>query len=639
MTQPAQAQLLNSPQFAAQVVRLVPGVLYVRDLRDGKNVFANRSVAEALGYSQEEILARGAAFAAAVMHPDDFARIPDRAGAFDSLADGDSIEFEYRMRHRDGEWRWFLSRDTVFARDADGTPLQVIGTATDITERKLAEAQLLASEARFRTLAEAMPHFVWETDAAGEAVYENARWYDYTGLTHGHTCRGGWLSVIHPDDARRMARAWATAVRTGGEYDTHCRFRRVRDGAYRWFRVKGAPVRNADGAIMRWVGTCTDVQEQRVAEQTLRASEDKYRYTFQAAGTAIFEEDWMEVRRLFGELRARGVTDLRAHLDAHPDVVAAALAGVRIADVNDYAIRLLKAPSKSVLLGALDRILTPEASAVFEQELIALWEERSLYEHSAVLRTMTGGELSVLFTLMRPQQESDWSRVLVTVTDVTPLREAQTALRESEARLRFALESGHTGAWDLDLTDHTTLRSLEHDRIFGYHEMLPRWTYEMFLDHVVPEDRARVDESYTHARATQSDCSFECRIRRNDGEVRWIWAAGRHQYGADGTPARMAGIVQDITERKRAEEELRSSEELLSSMFAGLEGCGLHLAGDRRWQAVPVSRRQSCLRRMVGHSGRAMGRQPSAGRRPCAGSRCGLRSLPAGGRGGMQRPV
>jgi PAS domain S-box-containing protein len=139
-------------------------------------------------------------------------------------------------------------------------------------------------------------------------------------------------------------------------------------------------------------------------------------------------------------------------------------------------------------------------------------------------------------------------------------RAAEKALRESEERLRFALETSHTGAWDLNLVDHTAYRSLEHDRIFGYAELLPQWTYEMFLAHVLPDDRAMVDGKFRGAMETKSDWSFECRIRRPDGQVRRIWAAGRHRPDAAGDARLMAGIVQDITDRKAAEEALRESE-------------------------------------------------------------------------------
>ena len=136
--------------------------------------------------------------------------------------------------------------------------------------------------------------------------------------------------------------------------------------------------------------------------------------------------------------------------------------------------------------------------------------------------------------------------------------EIEAALRISEERLKFAQQQSHTGGWDLDLTDHTSYRSPEHDRIFGYENLLPEWTYETFLNHIIPEDRAEVDRRFREATTNETDWSFECRIRRTDGEIRWIWAVGNHQINRAGKSRRMSGIVQDITDRKLAEEGIRT---------------------------------------------------------------------------------
>ncbi len=112
------------------------------------------------------------------------------------------------------------------------------------------------------------------------------------------------------------------------------------------------------------------------------------------------------------------------------------------------------------------------------------------------------------------------------VAAVALVREQQdNSLRASERRLSFALEVSRTGGWELDLVDHSASRTAEHDRIFGYEAKLPEWTYEMFLAHVLEPDREEVDARFREAVTHHTDWSFECRIRRADGEVR-IWAAG-----------------------------------------------------------------------------------------------------------------
>lgn len=136
-------------------------------------------------------------------------------------------------------------------------------------ERRVAvrTAELSESEARFRALAEDMPHLVWETDPSGRGTFQNAKWRSYTGLARLH--REDWAAVVHPEDAAAMMAVWDESLNTGAECDTYCRCRRASDGSYRWFRIKAAPVLNSAGRIIRWVGTCTDVHEQRKAEEDL----------------------------------------------------------------------------------------------------------------------------------------------------------------------------------------------------------------------------------------------------------------------------------------------------------------------------------------------------------------------------------
>jgi PAS domain-containing protein len=122
---------------------------------------------------------------------------------------------------------------------------------------------------------------------------------------------------------------------------------------------------------------------------------------------------------------------------------------------------------------------------------------------------------------------NDGRRFSGIIRDITARKAAERLLRESEQRLNFALETTGIGAWELNLADNTAKRTAGHDLIFGYRHMLPSWTFEMFMDHIVPQDRTFVEREFQQAVENKSEWDFECRIHRADGEERWIQAKGR----------------------------------------------------------------------------------------------------------------
>ncbi len=152
-------------------------------------------------------------------------------------------------------------------------------------------------------------------------------------------------------------------------------------------------------------------------------------------------------------------------------------------------------------------------------------------------------------------------QVVAIIEDFTQRKQMEEAVRIGEQRLEMALESAQMGVWELKLGDKSDWRTLEHDRIFGYDSLLPEWTYEIFLDHVLPEDREEVNQKFKAAISSSKDWHFNCRIQRADGAVRWIEAQGRKYPGEKGRKGRIIGLVADITERQRTEAALRESEE------------------------------------------------------------------------------
>jgi signal transduction histidine kinase len=134
-------------------------------------------------------------------------------------------------------------------------------------------------------------------------------------------------------------------------------------------------------------------------------------------------------------------------------------------------------------------------------------------------------------------------------------------LNHAREMLAFALDSAGMGSWDTDLVTGTTRRSLRHDRIFGYPNLLPSWDRETFLRHVVDEDRALAEAAFSKAEKS-GIFDLECKIKRNDGELRWIAAKGQVANSKTGLPERMAGVVMDISDRRFAEEALRQSQKM-----------------------------------------------------------------------------
>lgn len=154
-------------------------------------------------------------------------------------------------------------------------------------KRKRAERELQESEERYRSLSEAMPQMVWVTNADGEHVYYNHRWYEYTGLSEEESMGFGFTKALHPDDKERTLSRWQSAWRGGESYEIEYRFySRPRD-EYRWFLGRAVPVRDARGKILQWIGTCTDIEEQKRAEAALERLNEEREAVIEEVSTPI----------------------------------------------------------------------------------------------------------------------------------------------------------------------------------------------------------------------------------------------------------------------------------------------------------------------------------------------------------------
>ncbi|MBC7536031.1 MAG: PAS domain-containing protein [Ferruginibacter sp.] len=171
------------------------------------------------------------------------------------------LEYEARIVWPDKSIRWI----NVFGKtihDEEKEALRMYGTVIDITKQKNILYELRESELKFRLLADSMPQLIWTGDAAGELNYFNKAVYEFSGLDIAGMQNQGWLSIVHPDDKDENVKKWQHATRTGTEFIFEHRIRN-HNGDYRWRLSRALPQRNNDGQIQMWVGTSTDIDEQK----------------------------------------------------------------------------------------------------------------------------------------------------------------------------------------------------------------------------------------------------------------------------------------------------------------------------------------------------------------------------------------
>ena len=180
---------------------------------------------------------------------------------------GTSSEFEaFATTVKDTPKWWHVS--VIPLTDVHGKVFSILATSRDITARKKQEQELTESEQKFRMLADSMPQHIWTSDTEGNLNYFNKSVFDYSGLSQEQIEKDGWQQIVHPDDREENIRAWTTAIRTGNDFLLEHRFRRY-DGTYRWQLSRAIAKKNSSGNINMWVGSSTDIQEQKMFTEEL----------------------------------------------------------------------------------------------------------------------------------------------------------------------------------------------------------------------------------------------------------------------------------------------------------------------------------------------------------------------------------
>ncbi|WP_197489020.1 PAS domain S-box protein [Planctomyces sp. SH-PL14] len=512
-----------------------------------------------------------------ILHPDDRDRVEAVvARASDPEGNGE-YDTEFRAVWPDRSLHWIVAKGQGFfepegERPRSGSPprtdtegegdrrvaVRLLGTAMDVTHSRQAAAELAASEARFRQLADAMPQIVWVADAEGRREYYNRRWYDYSGCAPD-ACVGQKLDpLLHADDRERAAAVWDRSLASGEPYQIEYRLESS-GGDSRWFLVRALPVRDEAGTIVKWYGTSTDIEDKKRFEETLRRSEEFARSVLESSPDCVKIVD-LEGRLLWMNQNGQQLFQVED------------FEGVRGRSWADFWSEGGHAASCRAAI---------EAAAA-----------GGIGRFQGMCRTLAGVPRwwDVAVTPVRgPQEEVE--RLLCVSRDVTADREGQERLRISEENLRHVLDSMLPFVAVIDPAGELievnqsalTVTGLRREEVIGK----PFWECDWWSYDTAASGRIR--EAFRRAASGEFVRYDEaCRVL-DDGRMTVDFQL-QPVYHGDGLKFVVASAV-DITDRKRAEDQLansqqflRSSLDALSSHIAVLDERGTILTVNESWK-------------------------------------------------------
>ncbi len=417
---------------------------------------------------------------------------------------------------------------------------------------------------QFHALIECMPQIVWTARPDGYLDYYNRRWYEFTGFTEGRGGDPSWAPILHPDDLELCKEVWYGAVRSSQPYEIEYRFKDRQRGDYRWFLGRAMPLFDESGQVVKWFGTCTDIDDQKRAGEVLRRAHAELES--RVAGRTEELSEALNSLRL-SEARFRGAFDAAA--------VGMALVSPegRWLQVNHALCEIVGYSEAELLATDFQSITHPsDLDDDLDQVRRVLAGELASYQKEKRYVHKRGHTVWIVLSVSLIRDADGCpSHFVVLIEDVTPRKRAEEALREETTLRNAVLASANIAIIATDATGSILIFNEAAERWLGYSadEMVGRQSPEVIHDSREVAQRA---EELTKELGRPIAVGFEVFAASVDGgicdERDWTYVAkdGRRfpvrlwvtaLHDARGKVSGYLGIASDITERRRAEEAMR----------------------------------------------------------------------------------
>ena len=491
---------------------------------DGRYIKANPAFCEIFGYAETELQKTDYL---SLTHPEDLEK--SRQAYTRLTTNEDSVELEKRYIRRDGKTLWTRVRVSI-VRELAGS--YFVTHVQDITDSKRAEDALRESETRFRIMADGCPTILWVTDSHGGISFVNRSCREFFGVTYEEMEGARWRFVLHPGDAAQYSGAFERALIDRGPFRAEARVRRA-DGEWRLIGSYAEPRLAPSGEFLGYVGLSSDITERRRDELALQ---------FQLSLTRAINEVSLD-----GILVVSNDNHVVSHNKRFLEVWRLPFAEIP-ENAPDYAVGD-KPPL--VLSAAIERVKDPEGFVKRIGELNADPEARDHCE----IELKDGRTLERYSTALRSAMGDNLGRVWF-FRDITERRQAEQALQSSEERFRQMAENVREVFWMMSPEGHDILYiNPAYETVWGRScESLYRDPMS-WAESIDPGDREQAMSNFSRQLIGEAIDS-EYRIRTPEGQQKWIRDRAFPIRDSAGTMIRIAGIAEDITERKRHESEL-----------------------------------------------------------------------------------